>query len=288
MPASKASLLPTSRKITALILGNSRKAAVPDLAKEAEFLLAEQGAQVHIDLSATYEPIDTKPDLVVVIGGDGSILAASHRLGNRRVPVLGVNVGKVGFLAAIPPHRLSDVIRELFMGKYRLERRSMMAFTVRRGDDEVFSSHFLNELVVQRLPEETMMSIELVDERRQVCNYVGDGLIVSTSTGSTAYNLSAGGPILAPSLDALVLQPLAPYTLAMRPLVVRNDRHFILRVANSGTLNCDGHLKGKLRKNDKIRLSPSNRSLKLIVDVENRFYERLRSKLHWGTEAGSG
>ena len=288
MPAPKTSLLPASRKIRALILGNGRKTAVPNLVKEAETLLLEKGAQVTIDLSATYNPISTKPDLVVVIGGDGSILAASHRLGNRRVPILGVNVGKVGFLAAVPPHRLSHVIEELFAGKYRLENRSMMAFTIRRADQEVFSSHFLNELVVQRLPEETMMSIELVDERRQVCNYVGDGLIVSTSTGSTAYNLSAGGPILAPSLDALVLQPLAPYTLAMRPLVVRNDRHFILRVASPGTLNCDGHLQGKLQENDKIKLSPSKRSLKLIVDSENRFYERLRSKLHWGTEAGPG
>ncbi|MBC8370764.1 MAG: NAD(+)/NADH kinase [Planctomycetes bacterium] len=288
MPATKEPLLPTTRRPHVLILGDSKKEKVAPLAVAAETLLADKDVKVTVDLNATYELINSKPDLVIVIGGDGAILATSHRLQRRRVPVLGVNVGRVGFLSAVAPARLEVVLNNLFARKYRIEQRKMMSFSVKRKGEIVLDSHVLNEIVVTRRPDDSMMSIELVDERRPVCSYFGDGLIVSTATGSTAYNLSAGGPILAPSLDALVVQPLAPHTLAMRPLVLRNDRQFSLRINSPGTLNSDGHLEGNLQPGDRVRISPSRRTLKLVVDPENRFYSRLRSKLHWGEAAGPG
>jgi NAD+ kinase len=288
MPTAKESILPTSRRPHVLILGDETKDKVRPLAVAAETLLADKNVKVTVDLKATYKPIESKPDLVIVIGGDGSILATSHRLQRRRVPVMGVNVGRVGFLSAVSPDRLEAVLDDLFANKYRIEQRSMMSFSVKRKDKIVLDSHVLNEIVVTRLPEESMMSIELVDERRTVCSYFGDGLIVSTATGSTAYNLSAGGPILAPSLEALVIQPLAPHALAMRPLVLRNDRQFSLRIKSAGVLNSDGHLEGKLHPGDRVIIAPSRRTLKLVVDPDNRFYARLRSKLHWGEVPGSG
>jgi NAD+ kinase len=288
MVAPKDPLLPTTRRPHVLILGDETKDKVSPLAVAAQTLLADKKVKVTVDLKATYDPIESKPDLVIVIGGDGAILATSHRLQRRRVPVLGVNVGRVGFLSAVSPARLEKVLSDVFDDYYRLEQRALMSFSVKRKGEVVLDSHVLNEIVVTRLPEESMMSIELVDERRPVCSYFGDGLIVSTSTGSTAYNLSAGGPILAPSLDALVVQPLAPHTLAMRPLVLRGDRHFSLRINSPSTLNSDGHLEGNLQPGDRIRIGPSRRTLKLLVDPKNRFYSRLRSKLHWGETAGSG
>jgi NAD+ kinase len=191
-------------------------------------------------------------------------------------------------LSAVSPSRLEDVLNDLFDDKYRVEHRALMAFSVKRKGEIVLDSHVLNEIVVTRLPADSMMSIELVDERRPVCSYFGDGLIVSTATGSTAYNLSAGGPILEPSLEALVIQPLAPHTLAMRPLVLRSDRQFSLRINSAGTLNSDGHLEGNLQPGDRVRIGPSRRTLQLIVDPKNRFYSRLRSKLHWGESSVSG
>ncbi|MFT7516992.1 MAG: NAD+ kinase [Myxococcota bacterium] len=288
MPTAKESILPTSRRPHVLILGDETKDKVRPLAVAAETLLADKNVKVTVDLQATYEPIESKPDLVIVIGGDGSILATSHRLQRRRVPVMGVNVGRVGFLSAVSPERLETVLDDLFANKYRIEQRSMMAFSVKRKGKIVLDSHVLNEIVVARLPEESMMSIELVDERRAVCSYFGDGLIVSTATGSTAYNLSAGGPILAPSLEALVIQPLAPHALTVRPLVLRNDRQVSLRIKSAGVLTSDGHLEGKLNPGDRVIVAPSRRTLKLVVDPDNRFYARLRSKLHWGEVSGPG
>lgn len=288
MVTSKTPLLPTTRRPHVLILGDKTKDKVSPLAVAAETLLADKNVKVTVDLKATYKTIESKPDLVIVIGGDGAILATSHRLQRRRVPVLGVNVGRVGFLSAVSPSRLEDVLNDLFDDKYRVEHRALMAFSVKRKGEIVLDSHVLNEIVVTRLPSEPMMSIELVDERRPVCSYFGDGLIVSTATGSTAYNLSAGGPILEPSLEALVIQPLAPHTLAMRPLVLRSDRQFSLRINSAGTLNSDGHLESNLQPGDRVRIGPSRRTLQLIVDPKNRFYSRLRSKLHWGESSVSG
>ncbi|MDP6963848.1 MAG: NAD(+)/NADH kinase [Planctomycetota bacterium] len=288
MPAPKESLFPTSRRPHVLILGNKAKDAVGPLAVATKTFLLDKHVKVTIDLEPTYDPILSKPDLVIVIGGDGSILAASHRLRRRRVPVLGVNVGRVGFLSAVSPERLEVVLDDLFANRYRIENRAMMAFSVVRDNEVVLESHVLNEIVLARHPSDTMMSIELVDERRSVCSYYGDGLIVSTATGSTAYNLSAGGPILAPSLEACVVQPLAPHTLAMRPLVLPSNRNFSLRVMSAGTLTSDGHLEGDVLPGDKVRIGASRRKLKLVVDPNNRFYARLRSKLHWGESAGSG
>ncbi|MDA0666443.1 MAG: NAD(+)/NADH kinase [Planctomycetota bacterium] len=279
--------LPANRAPRVLILGDPGKETVAPMVARLQAWLQGKAAEVLVDLGMGYDPIESKPDLIVSLGGDGMILAASHRMGKRRVPVIGVNLGRVGFLAGVSTDRLEDAMKLVFAGKARIEDRAMMTFQVKRGGETVLDSHVLNEILVSRLSERTMITIDLIDERRPVCTFRGDGVIVSTATGSTAYNLSAGGPILVPSLEALVVQPLAPHTLAMRPLVLRNDRHFTLHVQDSGQLTSDGYLEGKLEAGDRIKIGPSPRRLTLVVDPNSRFYDRLRSKLHWGETPGA-
>lgn len=274
--------LPANRAPSVLLLGDPSKETVAPMVERLQAWLKGKASEVTVDLGMGYDPIESKPDLIVSLGGDGMILAASHRMGKRRVPVIGVNLGRVGFLAGVSAERLENVMELVFAGKARIEDRALMTFQVKREGETVLDSHVLNEIVVSRRSEHTMITIDLIDERRPVCTFRGDGVIVSTATGSTAYNLSAGGPILAPSLEALVVQPLAPHTLAMRPLVLRNDRHFTLHVQDSGQLTSDGYLEGKLEAGDRIKIGPSRRRLILAVDPKSRFYDRLRSKLHWG------
>ncbi|MHC4838502.1 MAG: NAD(+)/NADH kinase [Planctomycetota bacterium] len=286
--SSGSALLPTGRLPRILVLGDGDKAQAREIGEQIADLLDGRAKLLGIDLVRSYEPIASRPDLVIVLGGDGALLAASHRLGQRRVPVMGVNLGKVGFLAAVAPERLATVMDLLFAGKVRTEDRAMMRFRVRRDGEVVLDSHVLNEIVISRSAKRSMIQLDLIDERRPVASFSGDGVIVSTATGSTAYNLSAGGPILAPSLEALVVQPLAPYALGIRSLVLRNDRQFKICVHGPALLNSDGHLEGKLQAEDHVLIGPSKRRLCLVVDPENRFYARLRSKLHWGEEPQAG
>ena len=281
-------LLPSCRAPRFLIVGDPSKEEAEPLAARIEEYVLQHKASVSLDFSGSYEPIESKPDFVIVLGGDGAILAVSHRLGRRRVPVMGVNLGKVGFLAGVSTERLEAVLEMVFADKARTEDRAMLSFAVKRNGDVVVDSHVLNEIVVNRVATSSLITVDFVDEGRHVCTWHGDGVIVSTATGSTAYNLSAGGPILAPSLDALVIQPLAPHMLGMRSLVLRADRYFTLKVYEAGSLTSDGHLEGKLQPGDRIRIGPSRRRLQLVVDPQNRFYARLRSKLHWGESAGPG
>lgn len=281
-------MLPANRAPRFLIVGDNNKVEAEPLAVEIEALLEDRNAIVSIDFTNSYEPIDWKPDFVIVLGGDGAILAVSDRLGKRRVPVMGVNLGKVGFLAGVTPERVGAVLDQVFADKARYEDRALMSFTVKRSGKVVVDSHVLNEIVVNRSAQNSLITVDFVDEGRHVCSWHGDGVIVSTATGSTAYNLSAGGPILAPSLDALVIQPLAPHMLGMRSLVLSSQRYFTLIVYESGILTSDGHLEGKLHPNDRIRIGPSRRRLPLVVDPQNRFYSRLRKKLHWGESPGPG
>jgi len=279
--------LPANRAPRVLILGDPSKETVAPMVERLEAWLDGKASKVEVDLGMGYEPIEGKPDLIISLGGDGMILAASHRMGKRRVPVVGVNLGRVGFLAGVSAERLEDVMELVFAGKVRIEDRALMTFQVKRDGETVLDSHVLNEIVVSRRSENSMITVDLIDERRPVCTFRGDGVIVSTATGSTAYNLSAGGPILVPSLEALVVQPLAPHSLTMRPLVLRNDRHFTLHVQDTGQLTSDGYLEGKLEAGDRIKIGPSRRRLILVVDPETRFYNRLRSKLHWGETPGA-
>lgn len=279
--------LPQSRRARVLILGDRAKADVPELADRLVEFLADRARVLGVDLSRSSEPIRQKPDLVVVLGGDGAMLAASRRLGSRRVPVMGINFGTVGFLAAVSRERAATLLDLALQNKAAVEDRVMMHATVKRDRQTLLDAHILNEVVVSRAPGQNLIDCDLMVDRRPVCSYRGDGVIVSTPTGSTAYNLAAHGPILSPRLDAWVVTPIAPHMLGMRPLVLPGHRTANLRVRQRAMFIADGHDECALRPGDVVRVAPSTRRFQLVVDDEQLFYGRLRSKLHWGAPPAS-
>lgn len=279
--------LPQSRRLRVLILGDRAKPDVPELAKNLEAFLGERARVLGVDLKRSSEPIKVKPDLVLVLGGDGAMLAASRRLGKRRVPVMGINFGTVGFLAAVSRERAQVVIDRALSGKAWLEDRAMMHATVKRDGQVLIDAHILNEVVIGRQAGNNLIDCDLLVDRRPVCTYRGDGVIISTPTGSTAYNLAAHGPILSPRLDAWVVTPIAPHMLGMRPLVLPGHRTAYLRVHQRSMFTADGHEECSLRPGDVIRVAPSTRRFQLVVDREQLFYARLRKKLHWGAPPAS-
>ena len=278
--------LPKSRKPRVLILGDREKTEVPALARKIRKHLGDRVNYLGADLLRHLKPITTKPDLVVVLGGDGAVLAASYRLGARRVPVLGVNFGDVGFLAGVAPDRAMTVLDRVLQGKGDCEDRAMMHAKVQRNRETLLDAHVLNEVVVSRDPAAGLVSADLLVDRRPVCTFRGDGVILSTATGSTAYNLAAGGPILSPRLEAWVVTPIAPHMLGMRSIVLPGHRVAILRVQEKATFTADGHQEYHLKAGDRIRVAPSSRRFRLLVDRDELFYARLRGKLHWGATPG--
>jgi NAD+ kinase len=274
--------LPKSRKPRFLILGDRSKPGSTELAKKLDQYLVGKAQVLGIDLKHSSKPVTVKPDVVLVLGGDGAMLAASNRLGKRQVPVMGINFGTVGFLAAVSRDRAADVLELVLNGKARCEPRALMHVKVMRDRKAVLDTHLLNEAVVSRAMGSSLVECDLLVDRRPVCTYRGDGVILSTPTGSTAYNLAAGGPILSPGLDAWVVTPIAPYMLGMRPLVLPGHRVATLRVHQHALFHADGHVEFGLKSGDTVRVGPSQRQLRLIVDENQRFFSRLRRKLHWG------
>lgn len=285
---SERATMPRDRRPRVLIVGDPDKAEARPIAERLRAHLAPRVEWLGVELARSAVPIASRPDLLIVIGGDGALLAASHRLGGAAVPVMGVNVGTVGFLAAVAPARALELADRVLAGEAPVEDRAMLAFVAQRAGAPPEHGHVLNDLVIARAQERSLSEVELLDEGGWVCSFRGDGVIVSTATGSTAYNLAAGGPIVSPHLDAVVICPLAPYALAMRPLVLPAERQFELRVRSAATLSADGVPLAMLAAGDTVSVGRSERRLALVVDPDARFYARLRSKLRWGEQPGPG
>lgn len=279
--------VPASRKLRVHIVADPEKERSQDMARRLVARIEERTEVTGVDMERRDGPFEGRPDIVIVLGGDGAMLATSWRLGNRQVPVMGINLGRVGFLAAVAPDRAMTVLETVLSGKAKTECHAMMQTRIRRNGVVLVDTHVLNEVVVDS-PASRMLDIDLTVDRRPVCTYRGDGLIVATATGSTAYSLAAGGPILSPRLDAFLVTPLAPHMLTQRPLVLPGERVASLRVQAQARFTADGHEAHPLEKGDVVRIGPSPRRFQLIVDPEANFYARLRSKLHWGRPPGPG
>ncbi len=228
-------------------------------------------------------------DLVIVVGGDGSILGVARELADTNVPVLGVNRGGLGFLADISPDQIEPRIQDVLNGNYRLEVHFLLENTVYRDGVAVHNSPALNDVVVNSGSITRMMSFELFVNEEFVYEQRSDGLIVSTPTGSTAYSLSAGGPIMHPSLDAIAIVPMFPHTLTSRPLVVRGDS--TIRVVMSSEddyplVSADSQVSFVLHPNDEVRIRKFPKGLNIAYASTHSFYEACRSKLNWGSRLG--
>ena len=225
-------------------------------------------------------------DLAIVFGGDGSILRAAHQMGPRQLPVIAVNLGKLGFLADVCPDELPRILSDLRAGKLDIVEHLMLdCRVVRGGADCGFSQMGLNEIAIRTGPPFSLMSIHLYVDSELVTTYSGDGLIVSTPVGSTAYSLSAGGPILRKDLEAVVITPLSPHTLTNRPVVDSADRVYELEVIEphvETSAMVDGRLMCRLESGDRIRVTRAPVRFKLVVPPGHSYYRTLREKLNWG------
>jgi len=237
-----------------------------------------------------FEKLDRKEigercDLAIVVGGDGTILNAVRSLSQADVPLLGINVGRLGFLADISPDNLEDSLNEILAGSYHEEQRFLLEMQVYRDNKLIFEGDAFNDVVVHirdvaRMIEfETRINDEFVNHQR------ADGIVVSTPTGSTAYALSAGGPILHATLDAITLVPISPHTLSSRPLVVNDEAQIDILICNTkegiAQATCDGHMSTDVHVGDHIKVKRKAKKITLLHPANHNYFEILRAKLHW-------
>lgn len=231
------------------------------------------------------QDISRRCNLLIVVGGDGSLLHAAHSIIHDEIPVLGINRGRLGFLTDILPTQLVK-IKAILEGEFRLEKRFLITATVEHQGKVLGQNDALNEvaLIPDSVPH--MNEFEIYIDDQFVCSQDSDGVIVATPTGSTAYALSGGGPIIHPQLDALVIVPMFPHTLSVRPIVIEGNRRITLIVSphNSATprLTCDGQAFISTPPGSHIHIQKKPQRLHLIHPTDYDYYETLRSKLHWG------
>jgi NAD+ kinase len=228
--------------------------------------------------------IAASADLVIAIGGDGTLLHAARHVAAREVPLVGINRGRLGFLTDVSPEHMLDALDAILGGDYLAERRLMLAAsTDRSGGDALFA---LNDVVLQKGDTGRLLDFTTDVDGTYVNTHRGDGLIVATPTGSTAYALSCGGPIIQPNVNALVMVPICPHTLSDRPLVLPSSSTIRVTLDNAGGSEahvvCDGEPLARMAPGDVLTISLAEQAVTLLHPRDYNYYELLRSKLNWG------
>lgn len=227
-------------------------------------------------------------DLVIVVGGDGNMLGAARVLARYNTAVIGINRGNLGFLTDISPDACETVLEQVLKGHFSTEERFLLEIEVHRHDQIKCSNTAVNEAVLHSDKVAHMLEFEVYINDKFVFSQRADGLIMSTPTGSTAYSLSGGGPILTPNLNAICLLPMFPHSLANRPIVVDANSDLRLVVSNKAQaqlgVTCDGHVALPVLQGDEIRVKKSSHLLKLIHPEDYNYFSVLRQKLNWGSK----
>lgn len=279
------------------LLGRSQQSGLAAILKEVADLLVGRGRVVLLEDSlevllpdhdykpASRQTIGQEADLVIVVGGDGSLLAAARTLAKFNTPVLGVNRGRLGFLADINPEEISKDVNAVLDGDYDQDRRFLLDASLVRGGEVVASADALNDVVVNSGTSAQMIEYELYINDVFVYRQRADGLIVSTPTGSTAYSLSGGGPIMHPALDAIVLVPMFPHALSSRPIVVDGNSQIRIDILERNEIHppvtCDGQVNMTAQPGDSVHISKKPHQLTLLHPSGHNFYASCRDKLSW-------
>src|SRR5712691_12305252 len=224
-------------------------------------------------------------DLMLVLGGDGTMIATARMIGDTEVPVLGVNYGGLGYLAEFRIEELYVALESILSGNYRLDKRVMLAVELLRGDEHVTRNRVLNDVVINKSALARIIEIEAYLNQQFVNSFRADGLIVSTPTGSTAYNLSAGGPVIFPTMNAVVITPICPFTLSNRPIVVPDDSTIEVRLMTDNedvALTLDGQVGFPLQVGDRVVIRKSRTTFNLVQPASRNYFDVLRDKLRWG------
>jgi NAD+ kinase len=224
-------------------------------------------------------------DLILVLGGDGTMIATARMIGDSEVPVIGVNYGGLGYLAEFPIEELFAALESILAGQYKVQKRVMMAVELWRGPELITRNRVLNDVVVNKSALARIIEIEAYLDAQFVNLFRADGLIVATPTGSTAYNLSAGGPVIYPSMNAVVITPICPFTLSNRPLVVPDESTIEVRLMTDKedvALTLDGQVGFPLKAFDRIVIRKSKTTFNLMQPPNRNYFDVLRDKLKWG------
>ncbi len=235
--------------------------------------------------TASREQMGQQCDLVIVVGGDGTILNAARSLVHVDVPLVGINVGRLGFLADISPDDIEVSLTEILNGSYREEQRILLEMQVLRNNNVIFEGDAFNDVVVHIRDVARMIEFETRIDDQFVNHQRADGMVIATPTGSTAYALSSGGPILHATLETIALVPISPHTLSSRPLVVDADSHIDILICNTkegiAQATCDGHLSTDVHVGDHIKIARKQDTITLLHPKKYNYFEILRAKLHW-------
>lgn len=267
------------------LLGNAKKPQVTEEAAHLKQFLESHCHVVAEDLTGTQDLSALKADLAVVLGGDGAILRAARQMGYHQVPILGVNIGKLGFLADLALEEVREQLPNILGCQFQIVEHLMFECELVCADDRRQKHLGLNEVVVLAGPPFQIIDVALFVDSESVTTYSADGLIVATPVGSTAHSLSAGGPILRQDLQAFVITPICPHTLTNRPLVDGADRIYELRVPGAGggtTLVIDGQVQIPLRSDDRIVIRRAPVCFQLVKVPGHSYYRTLHQKLGWG------
>ncbi len=224
-------------------------------------------------------------DVIVVLGGDGTLLSVARLVDSHDVPILGVNLGSLGFLTAITLDELYTVMADILENRFQVSERMMLAARVHRQGKTISSYAVLNDLVINKGALARIIELETTIDQGYLTTFKADGLIISTPTGSTGYSLSAGGPIVYPTLDSIIVSPICPHTLTNRPLLVPPAARIETILASEGgdvSLTLDGQIGFALQQYDKISVTRAEHTIKLITSPTKTYFEVLRTKLKWG------
>lgn len=236
---------------------------------------------------ADEEEIMLKSDLIIVIGGDGTLISAARILKDKETPIMGINMGRLGFLTEIKAEESISMLKDFLSGKGLIEKRMKLKCKLMEDHVEVFESDVLNDVVINKGALARMIDIELFIDGQFVNALRADGIIFSTPTGSTAYNLAAGGPIVYPSLDLIIITPICPHSLTHRPIVISKNSKIKIAIRNNNEnifLTCDGQVGRRLNKDkcNDIILTKSDTYVNLVTPSNRNYYSLLKEKLRWG------
>ncbi len=276
------------------IITKLKKPEAIEVVKKLNPWLKDRGRETFIDIEAAASlgekgfqrpEIPSLVDMIIVLGGDGTLLSVARLVGDRGIPILGVNLGGLGFITEIPLNELYTTLERIFNNDYFIEERLMLIVHVHRQGERIAEYNVLNEVVVNKGALARIIDLETFINKTYVTTFKADGVIISTPTGSTAYSLSAGGPIIYPTLHSFVLTPICPHTLTNRPIVLPDD--FLVEIAlksESGDvfLTLDGQVGFSLKYGDVVEVNKSQGKIKLISSPKRDYFKILRTKLKWG------
>lgn len=255
--------------------------------KNIDYLLEKEGAK-ELDLNhkrASNETLREKADMVIVFGGDGTFLHTSLNFIGTGIPLMGINLGRIGFLTEIETNELGEALDDIIAGNYRVESRNTLEVCLERDGKSLEKKHAVNDVVINRSADGQMLKVDMHINNEFVNSYRGDGIIVSTPTGSTAYSFSAGGPIINPQVKAILITPLCPHAVHVKPMVISDHETIEIDVEGEKDkmfLTTDGRDSIRIRREDIVRIKSSDQDISLIKFPDRTFYTILRNKMRVG------